>query len=212
MSDTLPARPIYEIILTTMNPPGTSGLSDSPVSQAHHAPFGIQIEEDQVIIAPYRPSRSLDNLFAHRQAVINFTNDSRFFAGCLTGRREFPLCPVEGGGVRLQDALAHAAIRVVRIDDDDVQRPRFHCAITHRQSHAAFPGFNRAQAAVIEAAILMSRLHILPLEKIEREIDYLAVAVSKTAGPGEWQSWGWLMEHLETFKATRHAPVSGQSP
>ena len=194
MSAVFPDQPIYEIVLTTINP--------SHSDQAHHAPFGVQMVQDQVIIAPYRPSRSLDNLLAHRQAVINFTNDSRVFAGCLTGRREFPVCPVENGdGVRLRDSLAHAVIRVVRIDDDD-QRPRFHCAITHRHSHAAFPGFNRAQAAVIEAAILMSRLHMLPVEKIERELAYLTVAVDKTAGPHERQSWEWLMEHWTAFKST----------
>ncbi len=197
MSAILPDQPIYEIVLTTGNP--------SHPNQAHHAPFGIRMAQDQVIIAPYRPSRSLDNLLAHRQAVINFTNDSRVFAGCLTGRREFPVCPVEqGAGVRLRDSLAHAVIRVEQIVDDD-QRPRFHCAITHRHSHAAFPGFNRAQAAVIEAAILMSRLHILPVEKVERELAYWAIAVEKTAGPDERQSWGWLMEHWAVFQANRHA-------
>ena len=39
--------------------------------------------------------------------------------------------------------------------------------MVHAASHAPFQGFNRAQAAVIEAAILASRLHMLPREKIE---------------------------------------------
>ena len=42
-------------------------------------------------------------------------------------------------------------------------------------------GFNRAQAAVIEAAILASRLRMLPRKKVEREIAYLQIAVNKTA-------------------------------
>ena len=45
----------------------------------------------------------------------------------------------------------------------------------YEASHAPFKGFNRAQAAVIEAAILASRLHMLPREKIERELGYLQI-------------------------------------
>ena len=65
-----------------------------------------------------------------------------------------------------------------------------------RENHAAFRGFNRAQAAVVEAAILVSRLHMLPAEKIDREMDYLRIAVEKTAGPHEREAWRWLVERV----------------
>ena len=57
-----------------------------------------------------------------------------------------------------------------------------------------FLGLNRAQAAVLEAAILVSRLHMLPRAKVERELGYLAIAIDKTAGEAEREAWGWLME------------------
>ena len=79
---------------------------------------------------------------------------------------------------------------------EDEQRPRFHCGVVHLAQHAPFRGFNRAQAAVIEAAILVSRLHMLPPDKIESEIAYLEIAVSKTAGPVEQEAWDWLMEKI----------------
>jgi uncharacterized protein len=63
-------------------------------------------------------------------------------------------------------------------------------------SHAPFLGFNRAQAAVIEAAILVSRLDMLPREKVEQEIAYLEIAIAKTAGDAEREAWGWLMERV----------------
>ena len=62
---------------------------------------------------------------------------------------------------RLTGALAHAELAVVGITEDE-QRPRFRCAVVNRGLHAPFEGFNRAKAAVIEAAILVSRLHMLP--------------------------------------------------
>jgi uncharacterized protein len=40
----------------------------------------------------------------------------------------------------------------------------------------------------------LTRLHILPREKIDREIAYLSIAVEKTAGPSEREAWSWLME------------------
>ena len=44
-------------------------------------------------------------------------------------------------------------------------------------------GFNRAQAAVLEGAVLVSRLHLLPPEKIDGGMDYLQIAIDKTPGP-----------------------------
>src|SRR5215471_3787587 len=57
-----------------------------------------------------------------------------------------------------------------------------------------FRGFNRAQAAVIEAAILVSRLRLLPRERIEREMAYLQSAITKTASTAEEEAWHWLID------------------
>jgi len=89
---------------------------------------------------------------------------------------------------------------VVRVTEDE-QRPRFHCRVVRLVQHAPFGGFNRAQAAVIEAAILTSRLHMLPPEKIESELAYLEIAISKTAGPAELEAWDWLMEKMREYRA-----------
>ncbi len=56
---------------------------------------------------------------------------------------------------------------------------------------------------MIEAAILVSRLHMLPEDKVTREIDYLRVAVDKTAGPREREAWDWLMGALQAHRDLR---------
>jgi hypothetical protein len=71
----------------------------------------------------------------------------------------------------------------------------------HRETHAPFPGFNRAQAAVVEGAILVSRLFMLPKEKVDSEIDYLRIAIDKTAGDAERTAWHWLMQAIEEHRA-----------
>ena len=164
------------------------------------APMGVRGEAGLYLIAPFRPSRTLDNVLRSGQAVINYTDDVRIFAGFHTGRRDWPTVPAETvHGVRLARALAHVEVEVAHWEDDRV-RPRIHCREVARATHAPFRGFNRAQAAVIEAGILASRLNRLPAEKIDREMDYLRIAVEKTAGPREREAWRWLEERFGEYR------------
>jgi hypothetical protein len=71
----------------------------------------------------------------------------------------------------------------------------------HEAQHSAFWGFNRAQAAVIEGAVLVSRLHLLPQEKITTELAYLQIAIERTAGPEELEAWSWLIEAVARHRA-----------
>ena len=181
---------IRETIVTTAD---TSG-------KVHIAPIGIIADGENWIIAPFRPSTTLDNLRAVPFAVANHTDDVRVFAGCLTGRQTWPTVPADVVPVpRLAAALAHAELTVDAVTEDP-QRPRFRCRIVHRAAHAPFEGLNRAKAAVVEAAILASRLDFLPRAKIEAEIAYLQIAVDKTAGPAEQEAWGWLMEKIRAHR------------
>lgn len=165
------------------------------------APLGLIEEGEHLVIAPFRPSLTLDNLRENPFAVANYTDDVLVFAGCLTGRRDWPTKPAtKVPGAVLVQALAHAELEVVAVTEDDL-RPRFRCAIVHEETHRPFHGFNRAQAAVVEAAILVSRLHMLPPEKIKREIAYLQIAIDKTAGARERQAWDWLMERIAEHRA-----------
>ena len=56
---------------------------------------------------------------------------------------------------------------------------------------------------MIEAAILVSRLHLLPREKIENEMAYLQNAVSKTASSAEEEAWSWLADAVRAFYDAR---------
>jgi len=176
-------------------------ITQSRAGAVHIAPLGLIEEGEHLVIAPFRPSLTLDNLRENPFAVANYTDDVLVFAGCLTGRREWPTkAATKVPGAVLNQALAHAELQVVAVGEDE-QRPRFRCAVVHEENHRPFHGFNRAQAAVVEAAILVSRLHMLPPDKIEREIGYLQIAIDKTAGPRERQAWDWLMERIAEHKA-----------
>jgi hypothetical protein len=177
---------ILETIVTTRAPDG----------RVHVAPMGMREQGGLVLLAPFRPSSTLDNILASRCAVVNATDDVRVFAGCIAGRRDWPTVAAERvPGVRLAGALYHLELDLERVDED-AQRPRLWLRRVFEATHGPFRGFNRAQAAVIEAAVLVSRLHLLPPEKIDAELRYLAMAMEKTAGPAEREAWDWLLARV----------------
>jgi len=181
---------IQEVIVTTQNAEGVT----------HIAPMGVHINDDEFIILPFRPSTTLNNIIQSKSAVINYCDDVRIFAGCLTGQRNWPLTKTEKiKGHYISSALAHKELTLDRIEDDDT-RPKLYCKTVHSVNHAPFQGYNRAQFAVLEAAILVSRLKMLSLEKIESEIEYLSIGLHKTAGDRELEAWGWLMTLIDQHK------------
>jgi hypothetical protein len=183
---------IFEAIVTTQSSAG----------QAHVAPMGVRYQHGGVIaLLPFKPSATLDNIVATRHAVLNIVTDTRVFAGCVTGRRAWPTRAAERiAGVRLNCALRHIELQLLE-HRDDPQRPLLRMAPVHEAVHAPFDGFNRAQAAVIEGAVLISRLRLLTADKVDAEMNYLQIAIDKTAGPHEREAWQWLREALASHRA-----------
>lgn len=189
---------IFETVISTVAADGTP----------HVAPMGVRYRGADVILMPFKPSTTLANIVAGGHAVLNIVTDTRVFAGSVTGRRSWPLEPAERvAGMRLACALSHVELRLAELQDDP-QRPVLRMARVHEASHAPYLGFNRAQAAVIEAAVLVSRLHMLPPAKVDAEMNYLQIAIDKTAGPEEHEAWGWLTEAI----ARHRAAASTSSP
>lgn len=181
---------IQEIIVTTQNADGST----------HIAPMGIREENSLIIIAPFKPSATLENIQRNKFAVVNRIDDVRIFAGCLTGRKDWPLVSTEKiNAQRLEAALSHLELELESFEDDEL-RPRFYLKPVVEITHTPFKGFNRAQSAVLEAAILVSRLHMLSEEKINQELEYLTIAIEKTAGENEKLAWQWLMDKIKAFR------------
>jgi len=171
-------------------------VTTAPGGEPHLVPFGLIEEGDDFVVAPFKPSPSIVNLDRHPFLSAAWPSDIRVLAGCVTGRRDWPLVPCERiPGMRLASAVAHAELEVIAMTDDPV-RPRYRCRVVHRAVHEGSFGFNRAEAAVLEAAILSTRLHFLPHEKVVQEMTYLAIAVSKTAGAAEVEAWRWIEEKV----------------
>ncbi|MBB5417527.1 hypothetical protein OKW33_003662 [Paraburkholderia atlantica] len=183
---------IHETIVTTAACDG----------RPHIAPMGARYEGERIILSPFRPSVTLDNIVATRSAVLNFTTDVRIFAGCVTHcATDWPTVAASRvASVRLTESLAHAELELDELRDDK-ERPVLVMKCVHRENHAPFAGFNRAQSAVVEGAILVSRLFMLPADKVDREMAYLQIAIDKTAGDNERTAWGWLVAAVARYRA-----------
>ena len=178
---------IYEVIISTKNEDGS----------AHIAPMGVSQKDDFVVLKPFKPSKTLDNILKQKLAIMNIVTDVRVFAGAVTGRLNFGLVALpDKKGFFLKESLSYLTLSLAEIHDDEIRSTLYMTKVNviHLSS---FKGFNRAQAAIIEASVLMSRLDLLPQEKIKQEIKYLEIAISKTAGKKEMQAWKWLMEKYE---------------
>ncbi|MBB5462962.1 DUF447 domain-containing protein [Paraburkholderia sp. Cpub6] len=184
---------IHETIVTTAACDG----------RPHIAPMGARSEGERIILAPFRPSVTLDNVIATRAAVLNFSTDVRIFAGCVTHcATDWPTVAASRvPSVRLAESLAHAELELDELRDD-AERPVLVMKCVHRENHAPFAGFNRAQSAVVEGAILVSRLFMLPADKVDREMAYLQIAIDKTAGDNERTAWSWLVAAIARYRAS----------
>jgi hypothetical protein len=184
---------IFETIISTVSLTGES----------HVTPFGVRYEGDLIVISPYKPSTTLANILATKCAVMNLTDDVSVFAGALTGRQPWRLMQADKVMAgRLTDCLAHVELELVEMRDD-ATRPQLLMKKVAEFNHQPFAGFNRAQAAVVELAVLVSRLHMLPREKIESEMQYLQIAIDKTAGERELEAWGWLTQKIDDFYSSK---------
>ncbi|MGU3463287.1 DUF447 domain-containing protein [Methylobacterium sp. C33D] len=177
---------ILETIVTTVSPEG----------ELHLVPFGLIGEAEGYVLAPFRPSPTIANLEANPCFAASSPRDIRVIAGAVTGRREWPTLPCAAiEGRRLADSFGHAEFAVAAVEAHET-RPRFRGRMVHSAAHAPFIGYNRAQAAVLEAAILSTRLHMLEPDKVLTEMAYLAIAIGKTAGPHEREAWGWIEDKV----------------
>lgn len=193
---------IYETVISTVAADG----------RPHVAPMGIRYQRDQVILMPFKPSTTLANIVADGHAVLNIVTDTRVFAGSVTGRRGWPVRPADRvNGVRLECALRHVELSLAELQDDP-RRPVLRMARVFEAEHTPYIGFNRAQAAVIEGAVLVSRLHMLPAAKVDDEMRYLQIAIDKTAGPDEHEAWGWLTEAVAQHRAAAESSSMAARP
>jgi hypothetical protein len=186
----LPDAILLEGIMTTLAADG------SP----HIAPMGpiVDAEFNWLTLRPFRTSTTYANLKRSRVGVFHVTDDVELLALAAVGQLvQVPqLMPAAAiPGVILVDACRWYAFRVDSLDDHD-DRARIVARIVDSGRFRDFVGFNRAKHAVVEAAILATRISFLQPEHIRAEFDRLRLLVEKTGGQQEHRAFNFLQANL----------------
>jgi hypothetical protein len=187
---------ILEGIVTTVSPEGALNI----------APMGPKVEPAmrRFVLRPYRTSTTYRNLRARGEGVLHVTDDVLLLARTAIGVEvevETQAAAVIRGRV-LVDACRYYEFRVIDFDDRD-ERTSLVAETVAEGRLRDFFGLNRAKHAVVEAAILATRVSLLPLESILADIQRLAPLVEKTGGPREREAFSLLEGYLKEAAGQR---------
>ena len=182
---------ILEGIVTTLNADRSTNIS----------PMGPVVDRaiTHLCLRPYQSSTTLENLRRDGAGVFHVTDDVELLAKAAIGALQPPppLTPATAvQGQILVDACRWYAFRVVQLDDA-APRARVECQIVDRGRIRDFFGFNRAKHAVVEAAILATRVHLLPRDEILQQLQQWSVLVEKTAGDQERRAFEFLRDYVQ---------------
>lgn len=196
---------ILESIVTSVDREGRVNIA--PMGPHVEPNLAVSAAEDATfVLRPFNTSRTYANLIETRKAVIHVTDDVQLFAMAAVDAIEADEIP---GLVRqlersdwwtLVDCHRWFA---VEIESVSLEQPRvdMRCRVVRSGIVRPFFGFNRAKHAVIEAAILATRIGILSPQTIHDELERLQPLIDKTGGPAEHSAFDFLRKTIHD----RHA-------
>ena len=191
---------ILESLVTSVDARGVTNL----------APMGPTVDRnlESIILRPFQSSKTYKNLTAVGEAVVHVSDDAMLFARAAMDaitpeETEKVTVPFDDSKLRrLVDC--HRWFRIeIESSTEDERRATMRCRITQSETVRPFFGFNRAKFAVLEAAILGTRTHMIPQEEINQSIDRLRVLVDKTGGDQEHAAFDFLAETIHDRYANR---------
>jgi hypothetical protein len=190
---------ILEGIVTTLS---GDAVNIAPMGPRLSAPYSLQAGS-RFELRPFRTAHTFANLLSHPEGVLHVSDDVLLLARAAVGTVEPlpPLLPASAiRGRVLAEACRAYEFRVVSMNERG-ERVTFLAEVVQLHRLRDFFGFNRAMHAVLEAAILATRIQLLPLEEIEREYERLSVIVAKTGGPREQEAFAFLRQYVREEKA-----------
>ena len=166
------------------------------------APMGPRVDRaiSRFVLRPFQTSQTYHNLKTTGCGVFHVTDDVELLARAAIGRlNPLPnLVAVEDFACpRLADCCRWFAFRVQSLDAA-AERTTIECQVVARGELRPFFGFNRAKHGVLEAAILATRIGVLPADEILSDLTRLAIPVRKTAGHQERQAFDLLEAHIRS--------------
>lgn len=148
----------------------------------------------RLVLRPFPTSQTAANLLRSGAGVFHATDDVLLLARVVAGSLVEPPASRPAttvAGFVLADACQAWEFEI-DASDHSGERLRLEARVVAEHHGRPFLGFNRAAHAVVEAAILVTRLHLAGGAEIERRFRDLAVLVEKTGGPREREAFDLL--------------------
>jgi len=172
----------------------------------HVAAMGPEVADEErasgritrCVLRPFASSLTARHLERRPEGVFHLTDDVLLLARLVTGVAVSPparAARVVGGWV-LEDACAAWEFVVDAVDTSD-RRTRLDARVVATHAGRPFIGFNRAAHAVVEGAILVTRIHLLGADDVRRRLADLEPLVSKTGGGAEREAFGLLVARTD---------------
>lgn len=175
----------------------------SAAGELNIAPMGPIVDETMtwLHLRPFQTSQTFQNLKERPQGVFHVVDDVLLLVKAAIGKLDTP--PETFSAEKVAGRVLASACRWYEFEieslDATQDRTEIHARVIHVGRLRDVFGFNRAKHAVLEAAILATRLHLLPRQEIERQLTALRSPVEKTAGPNELAAFQLVCDHVADF-------------
>ncbi|ADV63114.1 protein of unknown function DUF447 [Isosphaera pallida ATCC 43644] len=195
---------IVEGLVTTRNEDGSPRIR----------PMGPKLVDDdppsfnRFVLRPYRTSATYRNLIRDGQGVLHVVDDVLLLARALL--EDWPNGPpptrpaARIEGFILEHACRYFEFRLENSDPRAIERAELEVRTVASGELRPFLGLNRAMGAVVEAAVLASRVHLLPHQTISEGFERLAIPVEKTGGPREREAFDLLRRFVDSATKLVH--------
>ncbi len=199
---------ILESIVTSVD--GEGRVNIAPMGPHVEPDFSVaDVEGMSIVLRPFNSSRTYRNLIDSRKGVIHVTDDVELFAKAAVDAlapemiAELVWQIDNTAWWPLRDCHRWFAVEVESVSKHQEPRVDMRCRVVQSGVVRPFFGFNRAKHAVIEAAILATRTHVLRPEEIHEAIDRLQPLIDKTGGPTEHSAFEFLRKTIDDRIASR---------
>jgi len=177
---------IIETIVSTIDDAGTPNF----------APMGIVWGEEFLTIRPFRTSQTCRNLLSRGYGVASLTDDVLAYVQCGLYSAVLPSFLAKAvPGVVFQGACSWRELAVIS-HGGTAERAEVRCRVAHEGRLKDFLGFCRAGNAVIEAAILATRVAMSDPKSLDEKLIQYKEIVGKTGGSREKKAFQLVLDYF----------------